>query len=111
MRKLIIVASLLGCILNTSFGGNVQCMIWNDDFGNAEQHRMRTLKSEINYHRIEYNTYSKPKVQYRDILLMRNAAQNAQYHKQNEYSILKNRQFIKAIGSPQFQIKKYNCNK
>jgi hypothetical protein len=82
-------------------------MIWNDDFGNAEQHRMRTLKSEINYHRIEYNTYSKPKVQYRDILLMRNAAQNAQYHKQNEYSILKNRQFIKAIGSPQFQIKKY----
>jgi len=111
MRKLIIIASLLGCILSTSFGGNVECMIWNDDFGNTDLHRMRTAQSMVRQAQITQQVYSKPKMEYRDFLLMKNAARNVEMHQMNEYSILKNRQIIKTTGSPQFQFKKYNCPK
>jgi hypothetical protein len=50
-------------------------------------------------------------MQYRDFLLIKNAARNVEMHQMNEYSILKNRQIIKTTGSPQFQFKKYNCPK
>jgi len=109
MKKLIITSLLILSSFNINHATETKCLIWKDDFGNAENHRIRTLQSEVRYHEAEYNRATKSKIEYRDILLMRNAAENVRFQKQNELSNLKNKYLTKATGGPQFQIKKYNC--
>jgi hypothetical protein len=106
MKKLIL-ATLLSLGLYATSNAEMQCFVWNDDFGNAEQHRIRTAQAMTRQAQIMQKVYSKPKMEYRDYLLMKNAARNVELHQGNEYAILKNRRNIKAIGSPAFQIKKY----
>lgn len=85
----------------------MRCYSWNDDFGNAEQHRIRTAQSMTRQAQIVQQAYSKPKMTYRDQLLMRSAARNVELHQSSEYSILKNRRNIKAIGGPAFEVRNY----
>ena len=106
MKKLIATTILsLGLYLNCN--AQMKCFVWNDDFGNAEQHRMRTAQAEMRQAQITQQVYSKSKMEYRDQLLMKNAARNVELHQGNEYAILKNRRNIKTIGAPPFQIKNY----
>jgi len=109
MKKLIITSLLILSSFNINHANETKCFIWKDDFGNAQNHRVRTLQSEVRYHEAEYNRATKSKMEYRDVLLMRNAAQNVRFQKQNELGILKNKHLTKANSGPQFQIKKYNC--
>jgi hypothetical protein len=105
--KKVILATLLSLGLYATSNAQTKCFVWNDDFGNAEQHRIRTAQSMVRQAQIVQKVYSKPKIEYRDQLLMKNAARNVEMHQGNEYAILKNRHNIKAIGGPAFQIKNY----
>jgi len=108
MKKVILTIILsLGLYTTCNAQNQMKCFVWNDDFGNAELHRMRTTQSMMRQAQIVQQVYSKPKMEYRDYLLMKNAARNVELHQGNEYSILKNRHNIKAIGGPAFQIKNY----
>jgi hypothetical protein len=106
MKKAILTI-LLSLGLYATSNAQTKCFVWNDDFGNAEQHRIRTAQSMVRQAQIVQKVYSKPKIEYRDQLLMKNAARNVEMHQGNEYAILKNRHNIKAIGGPAFQIKNY----
>jgi hypothetical protein len=105
--KKVILATLLSLGLYATSNAQTKCFVWNDDFGNAEQHRIRTAQSMVRQAQIVQKVYSKPKIEYRDQLLMKNAARNVEMHQGNEYAILKTRHNIKAIGGPAFQIKNY----
>jgi hypothetical protein len=105
--KKVILTILLSIGLYATSNAQMKCLVWNDDFGNAEQHRIRTTQSMMRQAQITQQVYSKPKMQYRDHLLMKNAARNVEMHQGNEYANLKNRHNIKAIGGSAFQVKNY----
>lgn len=105
--KKVILTILLSLGLYATSNAQMRCYSWSDDFGNAEEHRIRTAKSMVRQAQIVQQVYSKPKMEYRDQLLMKNAARNVELHQGNEYAMLKNRRNIKSIGSPAFEVKNY----
>lgn len=106
MKKAILTI-LLSLGLYATSNAQMKCYSWNDDFGNAEEHRIRTAKAMVRQSQIVQQVYSKPKIEYRDRLLMKNAARNVEMHQGNEYAILRNRHNIKSIGGPAFEVKNY----
>lgn len=105
--KKVILTIILSLGLYATSNAQMKCFIWNDDFGNAEQHRIRTAQAMTRQAQVVQKVYSKPKIEYRDQLLMKSAARNVEMHQSSEYSILKNRHNIKAIGGPAFEVKRY----
>lgn len=105
IKKLILITLSFG--LYSISHAQMKCYSWSDDFGNAEEHRIRTAKAMVRQSQIVQQVYSKSKIEYRDRLLMKNAARNVEMHQGNEYAILRNRHNIKSIGGPAFEIKNY----
>jgi len=101
--KILVLLSVLFISIKTSSAQS--CIVWSDDFGAKQEHHIRTLKAQARMYEVQRQAMTKPKVEYRDMLLMRNAARSAEFHSMREYGIIKNSCLTRDIKSPSFYTK------
>jgi len=98
-QKILIILSSLFILTNINFA-QTRCIVWTDDYGNEQQAKLRSLRSEIKYYNIQKQVAANPKPEYRDMLLVRNAARNVELYKQSEYAIVRNKCFTSTARQP-----------
>jgi hypothetical protein len=98
-QNILIILSSLFILTNASFS-QTQCIVWTDDYGNEQQAKLRSLRSEIRYYNVQKQVAANPKIEYRDMLLLKNAARNVEMHKQSEYAIVRNKCFTSTTKQP-----------
>ena len=98
-QKILIILSSLFILTNINYA-QMKCFFWTDDFGNEQNARIRTLRAEERYYDIQYQILNKPKVNYNDVVLLRQAVNQTRLEKIGELQITRNKCFTRTERNP-----------
>jgi len=98
-QKILIILSSLFILTNITHA-QMKCSIWSEDFGNEQNARIRSLKEEERYYKIQYDILNKPSVSHRDVVLLRQATHQLGLTKIGELQITRNKCFTRTERQP-----------
>jgi len=98
-QKILIILSSLLILTNINLAQS-RCFVWTDDFGNEQNAKIRSLRAQERYYNIQYQILNKSKTTDRDVVLLRQAANQARLAQLSELQIVRNKHFTREQNNP-----------